>query len=201
MTYVTPDEVKSFAKINYEDLGYSTDAEYEAYINELIVHCESLVESYCNVPRGYFAAGGMSFTEKYDYKEPIYLRHKPLISVSKVEINKAGYGQTPNWEEIASTTYLVNPLEGSVRLLTKFPATELQSVRITYTAGFSSVPQTVTYVVKNICSNFLHTVLQRKISPVIRIDDWTVRLVLNEAFTPELKQLLAPYRRRFAMVG
>ncbi len=201
-SYITADEVKNYARLSDEDLGYTIADELDAFINELIVSAESLVESYCNVPRGYFEAGGMSFTNQlYDYRVPVYLRYRPVLSVSTVEVNEAGYGQTPSWTTLASTDYLLNLLEGSVRLILKFPAQEFQSVRVSYMAGFSAVPETIKYVARQICSNALHVILQRKVSPIVRVDDWAVRLVLNEAFTQELKQLLNPYVRHFGGVG
>jgi hypothetical protein len=56
------------------------------------------------------------------------------------------------------------------------------------------VPQAVKYVSLQLCSNILHGILQRKVSPIIQTGDYTIRLVIPEAFTDELKRLLEPYR-------
>jgi len=200
--YVTAEEVKSFAKLTYEDLGYADEEQYDAFLNDLITASESLVEQYCNVPSGYFQAGGVSFQNQlYDYRYPIFLRYTPVISVQSVEINTASYGQSPNWVTLETTEYVVNAEAGCIYLVKRIPAVTLQSVRVSYTAGYSSTPEVVRHVVKALCSNMLHEILQRKISPLIRVEDWTIRLVVPESFTNELKTMLTPYVRRTIGAG
>lgn len=58
-----------------------------------------------------------------------------------------------------------------------------------------TVPASVKYAAVQLCSNILHTILQRKISPIIQTGDYTIRLVIPEAFTRELRDLLEPHRR------
>jgi len=41
-------EVKAFAKISHEDLGYSTESEFNSFISTLIDYASALVEDYCN---------------------------------------------------------------------------------------------------------------------------------------------------------
>jgi len=200
--YVTAEEVKTFAKLSYEDLGYSDEEQYDAFLNDLIVAAESLVENYCNVPSGYFKAGGVTFTDQvYNYRYPIFLRYAPVINVSAVKINTAGYGQTPSWVTLETTEYVVNTEAGCVYLVKRVPAATLQSVKISYTAGYTTTPEVVKFVVKSLCSNMLHEILQRKISPMVRVDDWTVRLLVPDCFTRELKAMLEPYMRRFVGAG
>ena len=45
---VTPAECKKYAQVGYDQLGFSSDVEYEAWINDvLIAEAEGVVESYC----------------------------------------------------------------------------------------------------------------------------------------------------------
>ena len=81
------------------------------------------------------------------------------------------------------------------------PAVIEQSVKVSYTAGYNTVPSIIAYVTAQICANILHIILQRKVAPVIRVDDWAVRLLLPEAFTQELKEILSPFVRRNVSVG
>jgi hypothetical protein len=111
MVYTTPDEVKSFAKIKKEDLGYGSDAELDSFIDQVIAYAENLIGDYT--------------------------------------------GQ--NWTA-------------------------------------ENVPSTVKYASIQLCSNILHGILQRKISPIIQTGDYAIRLVIPEAFTPELKAILEPHR-------
>jgi len=200
--YVEVEEVKSFCKLSWEDLGYNSDAEFEAFLNELVSLAESVVENYCRVPAGYFKAGGLSFQNQvYDYRYALFLRYRPVLSVEKVEINVAGYGQTPSWTQLNTEEYVVDLQAGVIYLVGRTPLCELQSIRVSYTAGYSETPGIIKYVVLQLCSNILHAILQRKISPVIRVDDWSVRMLIPDVFTPELQTMLTPYVRMVIEVG
>jgi hypothetical protein len=203
MTYTSVDNVKALAKINYDELGYGSDAEYEAFINDLITYAESIVDSHCNVPSGFFNAGGLSFTDQlYDFRYSLQLRYYPVLSVSAVKVNTAGYGQTPSWSTLDSTDYIVDKHAGIIHFVSgDIPAVAEQSVKVSYTAGYNTTPYTIAYVTAQLCSNIIHIILQKKISPVIRVDDWAVRLVLPEAFTRELQFMLTPFIRRSVGVG
>jgi hypothetical protein len=203
MTYTSVDDVKALAKINYDELGYDSDAEYEAFINDLITYAQSVVDNHCNVPNEFFNAGGLSFTDQlYDFRFSLQLRHYPVLNVSAVKINTAGYGQTPSWKTLDSTDYIVDEHAGIIHFVSgDVPAVEEQSVKVSYTAGYSSTPSTIAYVTAQLCSNIIHIILQKKIAPVIRVDDWAVRLVLPEVFTRELQFMLAPFVRRAVSVG
>ena len=202
--YISSYDVKMLAQVSYEDLGFNTDGDYESWLdNDLIPHVESVVDSYCNVPSGFFKAGGLTFTDQlYDYKQALQLRYYPVLEVSAVKRNKAGYGQTPDWEALDSTDYIVDKYTGILYFVSgKVPAVREQSIKVSYKAGYSSTPNVISYVAAQTCANVLNIMLQRKVAPVIRVDDWTVRLVLPAAFTEELKNMLAPYVRRFTEVG
>jgi len=182
LAYTSVDDVKALAKIGYDELGYGSDAEYEAFINDLITYAESIVDNHCNVPSGFFNAGGLSFTDQlYDFRYNLQLRYYPVLSVSAVKINKAGYTQTPDWETLDSTDYIVDKNAGIIHFVSDTPAIVEQSVKVSYTAGYSSTPSTIAYVTAQLCSNIIHIILQKKIAPVIRVDDWAVRLVLPKA--------------------
>jgi len=202
LAYTSVDDVKALAKIGYDELGYGSDAEYEAFINDLITYAESIVDNHCNVPSGFFNAGGLSFTDQlYDFRYNLQLRYYPVLSVSAVKINKAGYTQTPDWETLDSTDYIVDKNAGIIHFVSDTPAIVEQSVKVSYTAGYSSTPSTIAYVTAQLCSNIIHIILQKKIAPVIRVDDWAVRLVLPKAFTRELQFMLTPFVRRAVSVG
>lgn len=203
MTYVTASDVKSYSKLTYEDLGYADDASFDTFLNDLIAKVEDIIHRYCDVPSGFFQAGGVTVSEElHDYDERfIMLKYRPVISVSKVELNMAGYGQTPDWTTIDSVYYIVYNESGLIKIVNKVPAIPERSVRVTYTAGYSATPEAVKYVELQLCSKILHLILQRKISPIIRVEDWVVRLVEGELFTQDLKLLLNRFRSPKATVG
>lgn len=110
--YTSAGEVKAFARIPKEDLGYTAEQEYDTFINGVIILAEGILNDYM----------GQSFTSE-------------------------------------------------------------------------TVPPAVRLAAIQLCSNLLHIILQRKLSPVVQTRDYTIRLVLPEAFTQELKNLLTPYRK------
>jgi hypothetical protein len=203
VAYCTKDDVKAYSKIACTDLGYASDAAFDTFLDVLIVSVQGLIDSFCRVPAGFFSSGGKAFTnEMHDYQNPwIDLRYYPVLSVSKVEYNDQGHGITPNWVSVASEDYILNTEAGQMMLVNKFPAIREQSIRASYTAGYSVVPSVIQHVCIQICSNMLHEILQRKLAPVVRADDLTLKVIALEAFTKELQVMLAPYVRKMVACG
>ena len=201
--YVSVEEVKSHSKITYEDLGYATEAEYDSFLNGLTVQVEAIVDDYCGVPSGFFKAGGLTFTELCDYDEEfIALSHYPILEVLSVAVNTASYGEAEVWVTLDSTDYILYPDEGLIKLVGgEKPTIKEKSVKATYKAGYVAVPEAIKFACIQLCSNYLHAVLQRKVSPLVRIDEFAVKLVIPEVFTPELKGMLLPYTRQGVSVG
>jgi hypothetical protein len=202
--YVASDEVRLFSRLGYEDLGYESESEFNAYIGTLIPLAEGVVDQFCHVPKGFFEASGYEETSGlYDYRETwIHLRYHPILSISKVEVNTASYGSPANWVQLSTTGYIAAKDRGLLKILSEHkPAEMLQSIRVTYTAGYAETPEIIKYVVLNVCSNIMHAMLQRKISPVIRVDDFTIRMIIPSAFTRDLQEALAPYVHQQVFVG
>ena len=203
MVYSTKDDVKAYSKIAYTDLGYASDSAFNTFLDSLIGLAQGIIDTYCSVPSGFFDAAGLSFTnEMLDYRYPwIDLRYYPVISVSKVEHNTQGYGITPLWVEVSSQDYIINAQTGQIMLVNKIPAIAEQSVRVSYRAGYNAMPDAVEHVCLQLCSNLLHEILQRKISPVMRVEDMTLKVLMPNAFTRELQVMLTPYIRKMVACG
>jgi len=200
--YVTLQEVKDFSRLTYQDLGYETESQFDSFLNDLIINVEGLIESFCNVPSGFFKSGGLQLTETYDYRNPLLLNYYPVLSIGKIEFNMASFGENDDWQTVDSKYYRWSK-HGAIHFSSDLtaPPVSAQSVKITYTAGYSATPQTVKNVCLQLVSNILHVILQRKLSPIIRIDDFTIKLVIPDVFTDELKQELAPFKKRRIVVG
>ena len=201
--YVSVDEVKSHSKITYEDLGYTDEGSFNGFLDGLIAQAEAIVDDYCGVPSSFFKAGGLTFTELCDYDEEfIALNHYPILEVVSVAVNTASYGEAEVWVTLDSTDYILYPDEGLIKLVSgKKPTIKEKSVKVTYKAGYVAVPEAIKFACIQLCSNYLHAVLQRKVSPLVRIDEFAVKLVIPEVFTPELKKMLLPYTRQGVSVG
>jgi len=202
-TYCTNTDIKAHSKIAYTDLNYASDSDFTTFLDSLIVLAQSMIENFCRVPTGFFVINGLAFTNEFhDFQYPwMSLLYYPVLSVSKVEYNDQGYGITANWVIVTEPDYLMNLSAGQLMLVNKVPAIHEQSVRITYTAGYASTPDDIKYVCIQMCTNALHGILQRKVSPQVQVNEMAVKLVAVEAFNEELKGMLRPYVRRLVIAG
>lgn len=201
--YCTKIDVKAYSKLIHTDLNYANESAFDTFLDSLIVLAQSMIENFCRAPTGFFAAAGLAFTNEFhDYGYPwISLQYYPILSVSKVEYNNQGYGITANWVTVTEPDYLMNLSAGQLMLVNKVPAIHEQSVRITYTAGYASTPDDIKYVCIQVCTNALHGILQRKVSPQVQVNEMVIKLVAVEAFNEELKGMLRPYMRRLVVAG
>jgi len=203
MVYLSKQEIKDHSKIAYTDLGYATDALFDTFLDTLIVLADGMIDNYCRVQAGFFEAAGLAVSnELLDYCYPwLNLRYHPVLSVRKVEYNSSGYGQAAVWVTVTEPDYIVKLPEGLVMLVNKTPAIVENSVRVSYTAGYSAVPSAIKQVAIQLCCNALHVILQRKISPVIRQDEFTLRLLSSDILTRELQMVLSPFVHRSTGTG
>jgi len=214
--YCDADDVKAFSKITYLDLGYANDSDFITFLNSLIVRAGALLDDSCNLPETFFNAGGYAVTgDMYDFKypdtqlyvfqlyklPPISLRYQPITTVTKVEYNTNGYGMLPNWVEIVLPGYIFDPISCTITIVTKLPAMAQLSIKVAYTAGYTTTPNTIKYTCVQICANMLHEFLQRKISPNVTPTAVAVKIVAPDSFPASLKEPLKTYVRRFVGVG
>ena len=196
--YISASEVKQYSNVTYRDLGFSSETEYETFLDNLINQVEAVIDDYCRVPSGYFKAGGLSFTEIHDWNEDgiIQSRYYPIIELVRVELDLAGINQPANWTEISSTYYYAKNEFGIIKIVGKSPGHIENSVRITYTAGYSAVPEDIKTAALTLAKNMLKNVM---FSDEIRIGDLTIEpQIPQEVFTAEIKTILAQYKRRLA---
>jgi hypothetical protein len=205
MGYTTKEKVKNFAHISYEDLGYAAESEYDAFVNDLIERAEAVIENFCDVPEDFFADGGCTITDEYhDLRESddyIALDYAPVLSVSSVSVNVAGYGAAKSWSAVSANDQYLYPKQGLLYLYNLSYSVEEQNVKVTYVAGYTTTPTDIQFVTEQLCANVLHDSLQRKVSPVVRVNDWAVRIIHPDVFTRELKAMLQRYRQRHVSIG
>ena len=201
--YISASEVKQYSNVTYQDLGFSSDTDYDTWLGNLINQVERTIDNYCRVPSGFFKAGGLSFTEIQDWKEDgeIHTRYYPILTLTKVELDYAGYNQAADWTEISSTYYYVKNEYGIIKIVGKIPGHAENSVRVTYTAGYSAVPDDVKLAALIYASNILNRIFASNYGESVNIGDFQVKFAdLKPSFTDEVKALLNPYRRSLAGV-
>lgn len=204
-SYTDKQRVKDFAHVTYSDLNYDSEAEFDAFVNDLIERAESVIDNFVDVPDGFFADGGVTVTDEYhdllDTDKYVTLDYKPVISVSTVSLNVAGYGVTKSWSDVAAASQYLYPKDGLLFLYNLSFTVSEQNIKVTYVAGYASTPRDIEFVTEQLCANVLHDSLQRKVSPIVRVDDWAVRIIHPDVFTKELKAMLRRYRRLNVSTG
>ena len=196
--YISASEVKQYSNISYQDLGFASETEYKTFLDDLISQVEAFIDDYCRVPSGYFKAGGLSFSEIHDWNEDgiIQARYYPIIELVRVELDLAGINQPANWIELSEAYYYVKKEFGIIRVVGKAPGHIENSVRVTYMAGYSAVPEDIKTAALTLAKNMLKSMMT---SDEIRIGDLTIEpQIPQEVFTAEIKTILAQYKRRLA---
>jgi len=201
--YISSIDAKMLAQVSYKDLGFDNDSEYEGWLDGILIpQVEALLERYCGgLPSGFFKTAGVTVTsELHDYnKHFITLDYRPATIVTTVELNQAACGETASWT--ATTKYVANLRAGYIKLVNVYPSCYDQGVRVTYTAGYAAMPGDIELIAGQLCSNVLHGILQRKVNPIVQVGDFSVRVLIPEAFTTELKNRLKPYIQQRVSVG
>ena len=188
--------------ISYEDLGFTSDDAYSDHVEERIEAASREIDRYCKRPDDFFN-GGATLTEYhdgkpvesgYEAKRIFWLKQYPVITVTSVHVNKAGIGETDDWQEI--TKYRHSSSTGKV-VMASAPASGHENVRFTYTAGYASVPADVGEVCASLVANELHMKAQHYSTQLVKWErPATFEFTAPEVFTKDMKRKLAPYVKR-----
>jgi len=173
MSYITASEVKTIARITYDQIGFATDATYTTFLtDELIPHAQDLIDNHVghdflltsgtirldgsgkeaqHVNRFglVITAGGTSYPQ---------LLPLPLISVTGVTVDNVAL--TAGAFQVYKTylTYEDNYFERG-----------RQNVDIAATWGYGTVsgdvPDDIKYIAGQVCANALRNMLKRWIAP------------------------------------
>jgi len=213
--YTTAVDVKAYAKITYSDLGLADDTAYTTFIDPLIAIVEKIIDDHCGVPSTFFKASGLTITDEYhdgDGGDELWVKYRPIVSVTTLSRNKAGLTAEADWEELtagpgADTHYLLYAEKGYVYIYGRRPGVGHKNIKITYVGGYATVPGPVAHVCKELVSNILRGVLKRKLDPqnvtAVLMEGGDVRALFAEdvALSKEHKRLLVAYRLSRVGVG
>ena len=206
---ITAYDVKVLSQISYADLGFNTDADYEAFIEaDIIPVAVKIIEDYCSVPSGFFEAGGAIITDEYfdgDGTGSLWLKYRPIVSVIALAYNEKGLTEAPSWVSLSegpgvNKHYLVYAERGLILIYNNVPPEGYKNIKITYKAGYSSTPLSVVEIAKQLSANMLRGTLKRKITPqevsqiALQGGDITSIFAEEVKLTSHMKQLLAIYR-------
>jgi hypothetical protein len=219
MVYSSSTEVEFYGQIdssNTQGLGEAGPS-YANNLTYAVVAADRMIESYCDVPSGFFDAGGVTITTEYhdgvevgyyglypsfgvSYKmrPKLRLNYTPVISVTTLEENTSGSTWTARTEG-RSSDFIVVP--DGVRFIGHVPRYDYDNVRVTYVAGYAAIPGNVVECSGRLAAAILLKIIDaKKRSPVsigsLSTSPADMPSLSAEVFTPPLKDLVKRYRRR-----
>ena len=174
-TYTTTANVRDEAQIDYKDLGFQDETQYEDVLDELILYAERIIDNYCKVPSGFFAATGVTVTDEYhDYDGLgyIYLHYYPT-TVTTLSVNYLDLTQVPSWIALtkhpaAASDYIPYPEyrhHGKIYIYNRAPPAGFRNIKCTYKAGYTITPKDVTQICNEIVANIVRGILKRRLTP------------------------------------
>jgi hypothetical protein len=114
--------------------------------------------------------GVTTYVEYIDYngEEMLMLKHAPFTTVTSVEYNDQPSGQPTNWATLtADTSYVVYPETGEILIVLDQwkPNFGNRNIRITYSAGFTDIPELIqTAVTKIVALRVLNTLISKNVN-------------------------------------
>jgi hypothetical protein len=211
--YASAQDVKDFCKITYVDLGLPNDTAYTTLIEALISIVERIIEDFCGVPSTFFKASGLTITDEYhdsDGSGYLWLKYRPVISVTKLEYNEKALTETASWVELLAgpgmgKNYLLYAEKGLIYVYQEAPGEGYRNIRVTYVAGYTTVPGPVAQACKELVSEWIRKILKNKLTPQEISQSITQGITPSPVVEPGLTKtqriMLAPYRVSIANVG
>ena len=175
-TYTTAAKARDEIQIEYEDIGFQDETQYEDLIDALILYAERIIDNYCKVPSGFFVAAGVETTDEYHDSDGtgfFNLNYYPITSITSLSRNSASLQQAAAWAALVAgpgvgSDYIAYPDyrdHGKIYIYNRAPGTGYRNIKCTYKAGYAAIPADVTQVTNEIVANIVRSILKRKLTP------------------------------------
>ena len=181
MSYTDPSELQILGvtaeSLNLDEAGYSL------LLSSIVSTSKSIIDTFCKQS---FTA--TEITEKYDGDghTTLFLNHSPIQSV--IEILLEG-------EDITADCLVYRSYVEYSSGFTKGK----QNIQITYTYGYSEIPQIIKDVSFEICKRLLYRFKAEKTAQGMiteKLDDYQYSLDVTSILTDDLKLMLSPFVKR-----
>lgn len=164
-------------------------------LNALIPAVSALIKSYCN--RTFIDYNSSDKVEFFSIEWPqnvVFLSEIPLIAITSVEEAETPY-EDANYVTLTSAQYEYNTdLDALYRIqdgVRKDFVTGINSVKVTYTGGYSSVPADLLLAVVDLITYYL----KKEHKPELNHASFTIRRATDEPDFPDhIKRILDLYR-------
>lgn len=187
MAYCSVSDVKKYSQVTFDQLGFTSDAEFEAFIsNTLIPRAEEVINQFCG--RDFNLHLNQTTYLDGDGSNILRPPGTPIISISSLSENSDTLG-TGSWMELNSDDYAAKENYIVTRSAT---VAGVKNYKLVYTYGYESAPADVADVCARLCANALQVIVLNKSGPLVRVGDYRVEWADRTILTEDLKALLAP---------
>jgi len=204
MEYASDNDIMRHSQVSADSLGLS-DLEFGRLINEIRLAVQGFIDTYCGVPPNFF---GLEKTyEKILDLKKFTRENKPILFLpAPITITSLQYNESPlggdNWKTLAEgrdKDYVYDKERGIIYFC-KYFNPGLQRIKITFKAGYTSPPNNIRTVTAELCSRLLTIINQRREGFLSTIGPIKIENVqILEIFTPELRELLTPYKQKLTL--
>jgi len=215
--YVSVSKVKKFLQnISYKDLGFSTQAELDIFINEILPMASRFIDRHCNRPDNFFAAGGATVTEDFNgigtsppseylqYAREIEiwqqrarlfnLSERPIISITSVEELVSGSWTARTKGDGSSYDY--RQVGGQIYFWKNIPAQGWKNLKVVYVAGYSTIPSDIEWVCARLIANEIQAASEDRMASTVSLGrPGLIDFEDPKIFSKDLAERLESYRK------
>lgn len=214
-----------FSSSDFSNKGYS----YQDGIQKAIADADRMIDEYCDVPEGFFIPGGIEIQQEHlNGTDVIYIggiqrfyawfagatshlkfAYKPVLSVTKLE-EETSAGIWTTRTKGSNSDYIV--VDDGVRFVQNTPAWKFKNVRVTYKAGYKTIPWQIVQVSGRLAAALLKYIKDKPAaagtsqssgvsllgvskSSSSSVSQGGAGQVADAVFTPDLRELLNNFRR------
>lgn len=192
MTYTTPYVVRMLAQVEYAQLGFQSNGDYEDFIQHyLIPQADSRIDQYCNHSFGTPTIG--TFSLDGSGKSVLFLPTErcPLLGITAGSCDSTAIPVTALKVHEQYVEW-----DGGV-----FSQGKL-NVTLAGSYGYTSRPADIESASAQICANMLIELVRKKVLPDLFKNTESGALVSSsKAFTSEIKDMLNPYVLKYVDIG
>ncbi len=184
MGYTTPYVVRMLAQVEFNQLGFNSNGDFEDFIqHNLIPQADKRIDSFCNHSFGTPTIGTWSLDGTGNSVLFMPTERCPVIGISAGSINSS-----------AVTVSSIKVHDQYLQLDGGVWSEGKKNVTLAGSYGYASFPNDVGWVSAQICANILLDMVRKKVLPdLIQREEGGVIITSTKSFNKEIQETLEPY--------
>ena len=189
-----------------------TQQDYYDYLTTLISQASQFVDGETDRENGFYQPNGITITEYADgagfYAPPatnsldtdwqekaatLYLKQRPVLSITTIQQNSAAIGETDAWATL--TKYRFHE-HGQIMFATsEIPLQGYKNVKITYVAGYAKTPLDIQQCCQRLIVNYIHKLIGDRTAGFVQFNRGAaLNFGSPDVFSSDIKAVLKRYR-------